>query len=194
MKPLPSSKLRPRAAGPASRHAALAALLVLAACDVAPEKAMPAPAPPPTPTAPEPVAAANAIVPADLPKRIGDAAGPVVVNFWATWCQPCIEEMPELARFYNEYAPRGAAFLSVSVDSPATVKDGKVDDFVRKHRLPFPVHVLTDSDPEAVARALGIEFTAVPVTLVYGPGGKLVHSREGAITRDELARIVEPLL
>lgn len=117
----------------------------------------------------------------------------VVVNFWATWCAPCVEEMPELAAFYREYKDR-LTFLSVSVDDPSVLDDGKLASFIKKLDLPFHIHLLDDRDPEAMGSSLGLEFNTIPVTLVYDRSGALSKIWEEEVTSAKLKEVVEPLL
>lgn len=117
----------------------------------------------------------------------------VVVNFWATWCAPCIEEMPELAAFYREYKDR-LTFLSVSVDDPTVLTDGRLASFISKLDLPFHIYLLDNRDPEAVGASFGLEFNTVPVTLVYDRSGALSKVWEEDVTSADLQEVVKPLL
>lgn len=69
------------------------------------------------------------------PRSLGSLAGKVVVlNFWATWCAPCVEEMPSLNRLHEKIAGEGGMVLGVSVDQDAAA----YQDFLVKHRITFP--------------------------------------------------------
>lgn len=121
----------------------------------------------------------------------GSAA--TVVNFWATWCPPCVEEMPELAKFYRDHANRGVKLVSVSVDHPDTIAD-RVEPFVRQKALPFPVHILSERSPENVSKALGVEWTgAVPATFLFDGNGRLIQSWFEGTTARDIGKAVDSL-
>ena len=118
----------------------------------------------------------------------------VVVNLWATWCPPCVAEMPELARFYNGTKRADVTFVSVSANAPETIA-GEVKPFVEKNKLPFPVSVLSKADPESLGKATGAEVSgAIPLTLVYDRTGKLQKTLEESVTFDSLMALVKPLI
>lgn len=130
-----------------------------------------------------------------LAARLNAAQGKVaVVNLWATWCPPCVAEMPEFVDFHRQYVPEKAVFVSVSLDDPASADDA-VADFHRKKGLPFDVLVLDERQPDALTDILQTEISgALPTTLVYGPDGKLAQAWEAAITMADLEGAVNPLL
>ena len=109
--------------------------------------------------------------------RLADYQGRwVVLNFWATWCVPCIQEIPEIAAFQKEH-PK-IVVIGVAVDSE---NEAKVKQFARKLGHDYPL-VLSD---EAVEKQLG-EPRALPTTRIYDPSGKLVYDRVGRISRKSL--------
>lgn len=118
----------------------------------------------------------------------------LVVNLWATWCPPCVEEMPYFATFYNEYHDKDVAFLPLSVDDPAQI-DSNVRRFQQDKGLPFPVRVLVERDLDALGKVLKTPLDgAIPVTLVYDREGKLKQSWEESITLENLKGAVDRLL
>jgi len=140
----------------------------------------------------------GAITVVDTARLVDEVAGArgsvLVVNFWATWCPPCVKEMPALARFYGEYSGKGVAFLSVSVDHPDLV-DESVRPFVTAHALPFGIFVLDEPDPEKAGSGLKVDWGgAVPATFVFDRHGTLQRAWYEEITLSELARTVDPLL
>ncbi|OGV00381.1 MAG: hypothetical protein A2330_11670, partial [Ignavibacteria bacterium RIFOXYB2_FULL_36_7] len=65
------------------------------------------------------------------------------INFWATWCEPCVEEFPDLVKIYNGHKNSGLEFLSVSVDLPSEI-DSKVKPFLKEQSAYFPVVVIEE--------------------------------------------------
>lgn len=118
----------------------------------------------------------------------------LVLNLWATWCPPCVAEMPELAAFHGEHPRKDVVLLALSLDAPDEV-DTKVKSFVQAKEIPFPVRVLAERDLDAISKAVKSDLAGVlPTTLIYDRKGRLVRMWEGAITREELNGIVKPLL
>ena len=97
----------------------------------------------------------------------------VVVNFWATWCQPCTVEMPTLEALWREYRDRGLVVLAVSVDrdAPRPV----LDPYVERLGLTFPI--LLDAD---LAASRAWRVTGLPATFLVRPGGAAAGMAFGA--------------
>lgn len=95
----------------------------------------------------------------------------VVVNFWATWCVPCIQEIPEIAEFARTYPRVAVIGVAMDAENPAKVKQ-----FAQKTGHTYPL-VLAD---DKVEKQLG-EPKALPTTRVYDPTGKVVYDRAGRV-------------
>jgi peroxiredoxin len=106
-----------------------------------------------------------------LSEVIGD--GPVYINFWATWCNPCKREIPGLVDLYHEYKDRGFKVLAVSTDDSRTV--GKVRSFVKDRGMDFTV--LLDSDREVFRRKF--KGRGIPYGFLLDNDGNIIHFVRG---------------
>jgi len=115
-------------------------------------------------------------------KEFGDLKGNnlTVVDFWATWCQPCVQSIPHLNEMALEYTDRGVSFIGVSIDGPRN--QSKIAPFIKSMGVSYPI--LRDINSELMSE-LGV--TAVPTLLIYNSLGELVHIHEGFRPGDELS-------
>lgn len=110
----------------------------------------------------------------------------VVLNFWATWCSPCLRELPELAAFHLAHVPDGVTVIGVSIDDlPAKA----LESFLEKSPPPYPV-LLAD---QAARDSFG-GVSQIPETWVIQRDGRVAARYLGPINREELERTVAPLL
>ena len=143
-------------------------------------------------------AAPLTVIPADAPaikKAIAAQKGHVVVvNFWATWCGPCVAEFPDLVRFGKQYRSKGVVVMAVSADHKQDIPT-KVRPFLTSHGAYFPAFLEQASDPEQFIDAFDSSWQGeLPRTLIYNRQGKLVKSLSGQKTRKAFAAAVQPLL
>jgi len=104
-------------------------------------------------------------------RRLDDLRGRVVlVNFWATWCKPCEEEMPAMERLYQELAPQGFELLAVSVDSETR----DVEAFQARMGLSFPILL----DPQQHSSRL-YQTTGFPESILVDPDGRIIERYVG---------------
>jgi peroxiredoxin len=127
--------------------------------------------------------------PAGAPYDLGQLRGKtVVLNFWATWCPPCIDEMPELAELHREIISRNGTVIGIGVDSAANIRE-----FAEKHRFPYPLVVAGVGGAE-LARRFGNQSGALPFTVVIDAKGRIVERKLGRIQLPRLRATVQDLL
>ena len=128
---------------------------------------------------------------AELDQAHGDVA---VLNFWATWCAPCVEELPHFARLAEAYGLRGLRVIAVSFDDPETV-ESRVRPFVEERGYPFTYLVKADTDGEeyeAFINAVDPTWRGnVPATFVFDADGKMRATFHGPVTYAELEAAVQ---
>jgi len=106
---------------------------------------------------------------------------PLLLNFWATWCPPCIEELPLIDKFFLQNKAKGWQVLALAVDQAAPVTR-----FLNQSPLNFSV-ALAGFPGIEVSKSLGNATGALPFTVVFGSKGKVLHRKMGKLTVDELS-------
>ena len=112
----------------------------------------------------------------------------VVLNFWATWCAPCVKEMPILVSAYNRYAANGVQVIGASADDPKTQK--QIPRFISKLKINFPVWT---GATKAHMQMLGLG-EALPATAIIDRDGKIVARIQGILDEAELEKRIDWLL
>lgn len=105
---------------------------------------------------------------------------PLLVNFWATWCPPCIEELPLIDSFFREHAATGWQVVGLAIDQPSAVRK-----FLGRAPLSFPVG-LAGLDGTQLSKTLGNAAGALPFTVVLSAKGDVLHRKMGRILPAEL--------
>lgn len=112
----------------------------------------------------------------------------LVVNFWATWCPPCIEEIPEFSRAQTQYSVNGVQFVGIAIDDAANVVE-----FSKKTPAAYPLLIAPPEMPGLIAK-LGNQQQGLPFTIIISRDGKLRSIHVGRLTEEELTKQLAPLL
>ncbi len=133
------------------------------------------------------------VTPENLAAIIAENEGKVVVvNFWATWCPPCLREFPDIIDVYNRYRDDGLEVLAVSMNYPEEMPD--IEAFLQNFDPPFPVLLAATVDETFYEAVLDSWYGEMPMTLVFDTAGNRVHIHKRPITYPELATEVTALL
>jgi len=108
--------------------------------------------------------------------RLEDYQGKwVLVNFWATWCSPCLSEIPELSSLHSAHKNKDLAVIGIAVESGSSIK---VSDFAQAHGINYPIVM----GNRKITAQIGI-VDALPISYLYNPTGKQVGRHAGEVTR-----------
>lgn len=142
---------------------------------------------------PLPAAAADSLFDESFPDAQGSQQSlkqwlgkPVVVNFWATWCPPCVKEMPDLEALHQKYPD--VHFLGLAVDTAVNVRK-----FNEKVQVTYPLLLIGHGGIERM-RSMGNRAGGLPFTVVYDAKGQVAQTILGQVKPDELEKIIQGLL
>ncbi len=107
---------------------------------------------------------------------------PLLINFWATWCPPCVKEMPELQKFHEVNQPKGWAVIGLAIDGPTPVRE-----FLAKTKVGFAIGLAGFGGTE-LATALGNDSGGLPFSVIIDRHGRLRQRKMGATHFDELTQ------
>jgi peroxiredoxin len=107
---------------------------------------------------------------------------PLLLNFWATWCSPCVEELPRLADFYRHQMPNGWQILGLALDQP-----GQVLRFLKQAPLPYPV-AMAGLEGADLSKGWGNESGSLPFSVLIHSDGRILERKIGQLTSEDLVR------
>lgn len=129
----------------------------------------------------------------NLLKREGENAKPLLINFWATWCDPCREEFPDLVKLDADYKGK-IDFITISLDYLSEI-NGDVPKFLAEMKAEMPAYLLkTDNEEAAIAMVSKTWQGGLPFTILFDAGGKEIYQRQGKIKPETMRAEIDKLI
>ncbi len=112
----------------------------------------------------------------------------LIINFWATWCPPCLKEIPGFISLQKEYADKNVQFIGIAID-----QNEPVADYIKMVNINYPILVAAENGTELVVK-LGNTMKVVPYTLIVNSNSQIVYQHPGELSPQELRAHIEPLI
>ncbi len=129
-----------------------------------------------------------------LLQRDGATNRPLLVNFWATWCEPCRDEFPDLVQIDAQYRSHGLEFVTVSLDDAADINTS-VPQFLREMRAQMPAYLLNTAEPEAAIMTVDPAWGGgLPATFLFDARGNIVFKHVGRVKPTELRPAIQKVI
>ena len=123
-----------------------------------------------------------------MPVSASDFEGNVwLVNFWATWCAPCVEEMPMLSRLQQEYAGQGVKIVGIALDD-----ENRASEFAASMAISYPI-LVGQADVVITGRQYGNNTGMLPFSVLVDTNGIIQWTHLGPLTREELEHQIQQL-
>ena len=119
---------------------------------------------------------------------------PLLVNFWATWCDPCRDEFPDLVKIDADYKKLGLDFVTVSLDDVPDIKT-TVPEFLQKMKATMPAYLLNAPDPDPAIKAVDPMWQGdLPATILYTTNGQVAYKHFGRVNPGELRLAIDKVI
>ncbi len=134
----------------------------------------------------------DAVALKDLFKREGENQKPLLINFWATWCGPCVEEFPDLVKINNDYKGK-IDFITITLDDVEELNTG-VPKFLGRMNATMPTFLLKTADEGETISAVYKDWQGgLPFTIFFDGKGAMIYNRQGKIVVETLRKELDKL-
>lgn len=110
----------------------------------------------------------------------------LILNFWATWCPPCLKEIPAFIKLQTQYQPQNLQFVGIAIENLNNVKN-----FALTKQINYPM-LIADKTGMALSKKLGNLAGVVPFSVVISPNGQIIHRQQGEFTTTEILKLIQP--
>lgn len=112
----------------------------------------------------------------------------LIINFWATWCPPCLKEIPEFINLQNELNDKGLQFIGIAVEDRETI-----EQYLKTIAINYPI-LVGGGEAITLSQQLGNIINTVPFSIIVNKQGQIIHRHPGELNRDKIIEIITPLL
>jgi thiol-disulfide isomerase/thioredoxin len=110
----------------------------------------------------------------------------LIINFWATWCPPCLKEIPDFIALQEEFKDKNIQFIGIALEDQQTVVD-----YHAKMNINYPI-LIGEFSGTQIARLWGNTLNTVPFTVVINPQGEIIHRQMGEFSKQQILSIIQP--
>lgn len=111
-----------------------------------------------------------------------------IINFWATWCPPCLKEIPEFIKLQNELNDKDIQFIGIVLEDKPVI-----EEYFKSHPINYPILIAGD-EGIALSQKLGNIYNAVPFTLIINQYEQIIHRQPGEFKREKILKLITPLI
>ena len=112
----------------------------------------------------------------------------LIINFWATWCPPCLKEIPEFISLQQELASKNVQFIGIAIEEKQAVSE-----YLKTININYPILIGGDAGI-TLSQQLGNIVNAVPFSIIVNQQGQVIHRHPGELTREKLIEFLQPLM
>lgn len=113
----------------------------------------------------------------------------VVLNFWATWCKPCLHEIPAFNKLHTKYQDKGVTFIGIAANDKT-----EIEQFTKILPIAYPILIGGESEAYEIAEQFGNIYSVIPYTVFIAPGGQIHSAVTGLLSEQETENIIKALL